>query len=76
VQWLASYKRSDSHQLAAGAQGNPNEIAFHLWLGMSFLVLLAARCEGIKKLLLGEGLVRSDRRGISLLGLAAQLHKY
>ena len=36
-----------------GTLSNPNEIAFHLWLGMSFLVLVVIRGKGLKKLLLG-----------------------
>jgi O-antigen ligase len=32
-----------------GTLSNPNEIAFHLWLGMSFLVLLAVRGKALKK---------------------------
>ena len=32
-----------------GTLSNPNEIAFHLWLGMSFLVLLAVRSKALKK---------------------------
>jgi O-antigen ligase len=32
-----------------GTLSNPNEVAFHLWLGMSFLVLLAIRSRALKK---------------------------
>jgi O-antigen ligase len=42
----------DDRLIGFGTLSNPNEIAFHLWLGMSFLVLLAVRGHGIKKLLL------------------------
>lgn len=35
-----------------GTLSNPNEIAFHLWLGMAFLVLLAVRSGTVKKWLL------------------------
>lgn len=35
-----------------GTLSNPNEIAFHLWLGMAFLVLLAVRSGTVKKRLL------------------------
>jgi O-antigen ligase len=43
----------DDRLIGFGTLSNPNEIAFHLWLGMSFLVLLAVRGKGIKKVLLG-----------------------
>jgi O-antigen ligase len=32
-----------------GTLSNPNEIAFHLWLGMAFLVLVAIRSKTIKR---------------------------
>jgi O-antigen ligase len=35
-----------------GTLSNPNEIAFHLWLGMAFLLLLAVRRGAVKKWLL------------------------
>jgi O-antigen ligase len=35
-----------------GTLSNPNEIAFHLWLGMSFLVLLALRSRPLRKVFL------------------------
>ena len=43
----------DDRLIGFGTLSNPNEIAFHLWLGMSFLLLLAVRGNGLKKLLLG-----------------------
>jgi O-antigen ligase len=43
----------DDRLMGFGTLSNPNEIAFHLWLGMSFLVLLAVRGKRIKKLFLG-----------------------
>jgi O-antigen ligase len=43
----------DDRLIGFGTLSNPNEIAFHLWLGISFLVLLAVRGKGIKRLLLG-----------------------
>jgi O-antigen ligase len=38
--------------IGVGTLSNPNEIAFHLWLGMSFLILLAIRRRTLKKALL------------------------
>ncbi|HXE13751.1 MAG TPA: O-antigen ligase family protein [Bryobacteraceae bacterium] len=35
-----------------GTLSNPNEIAFHLWLGMSFLLLLASRGGMLKRVFL------------------------
>jgi O-antigen ligase len=37
--------------IGVGTLSNPNEIAFHLWLGMSFLLLLAARSGRLRKLI-------------------------
>ncbi len=38
--------------IGVGTLSNPNEIAFHLWLGMSFLLLLAARSERLRRFIL------------------------
>ena len=38
--------------LGIGTLSNPNEVAFHLWLGMSFLLLLASRSGLLKKFFL------------------------
>jgi O-antigen ligase len=42
----------DDRLAGIGSLSNPNEIAFHLWLGMPFLVLLAVRSRTWKKVLL------------------------
>lgn len=38
--------------IGVGSLSNPNEIAFHLWLGMPFLLLLAYRSSRLKRYLL------------------------
>jgi O-antigen ligase len=38
--------------IGVGTLSNPNEIAFHLWLGMSFLLLLAACSGRLRKFIL------------------------
>jgi O-antigen ligase len=38
--------------VGVGTLSNPNEIAFHLWLGMSFLVALFVRGQNTKKVIL------------------------
>ncbi|MFZ0592754.1 MAG: O-antigen ligase family protein [Bryobacteraceae bacterium] len=38
--------------IGVGTLSNPNEIAFHLWLGMSFLLLLAVRSSRLRKFML------------------------
>jgi O-antigen ligase len=38
--------------VGVGTLSNPNEIAFHLWLGMAFLVALLVRSPGFKKVTL------------------------
>lgn len=43
---------ADDRLYGVGTLSNPNEIAFHLWLGISFLVLLAVRRKALKKWLL------------------------
>lgn len=64
--------------IGVGTLSNPNEIAFHLWLGMSFLLLLVAWSGRVKKFILIAVccfelvlIVKTVSREGLLLGLAA-----
>lgn len=42
----------DDRLVGVGTLSNPNEIAFHLWLGMPFLIYLITQSKAVKKILL------------------------
>ena len=53
VQGLAAATDGKGDRLiGVGTLSNPNEIAFHFWLGIPFLILLATRATFLKKALL------------------------
>ena len=42
----------DDRLVGVGTLSNPNEIAFHLWLGMPFLIYLITQSKAVKKIIL------------------------